>query len=89
MQFVAAAFQPDKPRTINGLGKRDAMLDRKDRIGRAVNDEQRRSHILQAVLPLVAASRKDREAIEDRLLAVDGDGRLAGWYAQLTGAPPR
>src|SRR6266498_2616831 len=55
MQLVAAAFDADKPCAGNCICESGAMLDRKDRICRAVNDEERNLQVVQATLPVLAA----------------------------------
>src|SRR3954467_13850763 len=55
MQFVATAFDADKPPAGNSVGKGCAMLDRKDRIRCPVNDEQRNLDLAQASFQILAA----------------------------------
>src|SRR5947207_9534723 len=54
MQFVAAALDPHQPGAGNRAGKRLAVLDREDRIGGAMDDEQRQTQVLYPSLRTAA-----------------------------------
>ena len=55
VQLVAAPVEADQLRADDRLRQRNPVRDRVDRIGRAVNDQQRCVHLVQPASPRISA----------------------------------
>ena len=56
MQLMAAAVEPHQGRARDLLRQGDAVLDRKQRVRRAVDDEERRAELAEPALPCLASA---------------------------------